>query len=91
MGLAESLAKPFLSDMIVRVVNNSTQTKKSKYERWENINSSFTCKKEYPEYKNILLVDDVITTGATLEACVNAINLNGSRKIYISTIACATK
>jgi ComF family protein len=88
IGLAEAMGKPFLSDMLQRVNNNSTQTKKSRYERWENINSAFISKKNY-EYSNILLADDVITTGATLEACAKAISADGTRKVSIATIACA--
>jgi ComF family protein len=87
-GLAEAMGKPFLPDMIERIINNSSQTKKSRYERWENINSSFICKKDY-EYENILLADDVITTGATIEACANVIGANDIRKVSIATIACA--
>lgn len=74
-GLSKAMQVPLAVDVLKRSVNTSTQTKKSKEERWENVKDAFEV--AVPEKlvnKKILVVDDVITTGATLEACCAAIN-----------------
>lgn len=87
-GLAKSMNRISLPHALVRKVASSTQTKKSRFSRWENVSSIFA-----PEGKaelintHVLLVDDVITTGSTLEACVEA--LAGIEGIRISIAAIA--
>jgi predicted amidophosphoribosyltransferase len=77
---------------VIRIHFTETQTKKHRTERWENVAESF--KVLHPHQlinKHILLVDDVITTGATLEACAQKmITINGI-KISIATLATASK
>jgi ComF family protein len=58
----------------IRKLPSTTQTKKSRYQRWKNVEKIFTVKNEKPlTGKHILLVDDVITTGATIEACASVL------------------
>ncbi|MCR9291060.1 MAG: phosphoribosyltransferase family protein [Bacteroidetes bacterium] len=58
-----------MGDVLTKVTNTETQTKKTKLERWQNVEDSFRIVKPTALYKkNVLLVDDVITTGATLSA-----------------------
>jgi predicted amidophosphoribosyltransferase len=73
-----------------RVKNNSTQTKKSRFERFKNVATVFKVIKQ-DEFKNkhILLVDDVMTTGSTLAACVQLFNKIEGCKVTIATIAYA--
>ena len=69
-GMAESLQVPVLKDVVIRSHHTETQTKKGRIERWQNMDSKFMLlQPEALSNKNLLLVDDVITTGATLEAC----------------------
>lgn len=69
-GLSEALGIPLVTGHIERIVNAGTQTRKTKYERWTNVEGIFrVTKPERLRNKHVLLVDDVITTGSTLEAC----------------------
>jgi ComF family protein len=69
-GISAEMNIPVLTDVIERRKNTSTQTRKSRIERWTNIESKFELKNQAVIMnKHVLLVDDVITTGATLEAC----------------------
>jgi predicted amidophosphoribosyltransferase len=83
---------PVLLNNIVRRHSTETQTKKHRTERWENVSGSFMVNDPAKlEGKNILLVDDVITTGATLEACGSVIvNIKGT-KLSIAALSTATK
>ena len=69
-GIAEVMKVDLLKHVIIRTQHTATQTKKGRVERWINIEGKFELVKPGKiQNKNILLVDDVITTGATLEAC----------------------
>jgi ComF family protein len=69
-GMAESLHVPVLKDAVIRSQHTDTQTKKGRIERWQNMEGKFIlAKPEAIRHKALLLVDDVVTTGATLEAC----------------------
>ena len=73
-----------------RVRENPTQTKKSVFERYENTEGIFEVgEKAVLEGKHVLLVDDVLTTGSTLEACVRALLETPGIKISIFTLAVA--
>jgi predicted amidophosphoribosyltransferase len=73
-----------------RVVKASTQTKKSRYERWKNVENSFLVRDPASFLgKHILLVDDVITTGSTIESCVNELIGSGAQKVSAAALAAA--
>lgn len=89
-GIAELLEIPVRTDLIKRVTKTSTQTKKSRIQRWHNVKDVFeVCKAEELENKRILLIDDVITTGATLEGCVLRIQdaCNARISLYAAAVA----
>jgi ComF family protein len=89
-GIAASMGIKVDVHNLYRRVNNETQTHKSKYERWENVAAVFELKNPAIfTNKHILLVDDVITTGATLEACAIKLVQAGGAKISIATMAYA--
>jgi ComF family protein len=89
-GLAQSMEIPYATDLLVRNFASETQTKKSKYKRWENVNSIFEINNpDALKDKHILLVDDVITTGATIEACAQHILSVPGTRVSIAAIACS--
>ena len=69
-GISEVLQKTVLKNAVIRTVYTESQTKKSRVERWQNMEGRFQLADEAAiKGKHVLLIDDVITTGATLEAC----------------------
>jgi ComF family protein len=69
-GIAEELKVPVLNHSIARPQHTDTQTYKGRIDRWKNIEGKFVLSDpESITGKHLLLVDDVITTGATLESC----------------------
>ncbi|MCB0381565.1 MAG: ComF family protein, partial [Flavobacteriales bacterium] len=88
-GLAQSLKKEVVTNLLLRTVNSETQTKKSRFNRWENVATIFTISNASAiEGKHVLLVDDVITTGATIEGCAQLLTQNNAT-VSVVTIACA--
>ena len=73
-----------------RKTNTETQTRKNKIDRWLNVSSAFKLKEGYKvSGKHLLLVDDVLTTGSTIEACSNVLLKEGAVRISVATIAIA--
>lgn len=92
IGLARSMDKNVDTTTLRRHVETSTQTKKSRYKRWENVNEIFTLNEpDSLNGKHVLVVDDVITTGATMEACVQTLHNIPEIKISIASIAFASQ
>ncbi len=88
-GLAESTGVPVCTRLLLRVTASSTQTRKSKFMRWKNVEHLFALRNEQ-DYagKHLVLIDDVITTGATLEACAHALENVKDVRISVISIAC---
>lgn len=90
LGLGEALHKPVYRDILVRVIANETQTRKSRFDRWKNVENIFRISKPWLiQGKHILLADDVITTGATLESCAHEILKIPDTKVSVATLAVA--
>ena len=69
-GIGQVWHKPVLTGAIARTKHTSTQTKQTRAERWDNMENAFTIKGPASiNGKHLLIIDDVITTGATIEAC----------------------
>lgn len=88
-GIADVLQLPVLSDAVVRKRYTDTQTKKGRSDRWTNVDNSFAiANAELLSNKHVLLVDDVITTGATLEACGTALKTVQGLTLSIAALTC---
>lgn len=91
-GLADGLKTNLNTSVLKRKEFTETQTKKSKYERWENVEDVFELiAPETFKNKQVVLVDDVITTGATIEACCQLLQSIEGIKISVLSIAYADK
>ena len=77
---------------VTREKYTETQTKKHRVERWQNVEDSFAVHNPgLLQNKHVLIVDDVITTGATLESCATAMQHIEAVTISIATLAIASK
>lgn len=89
-GLSKALDVPYSLTALERIHENTSQTKKSKFERFENVSQIFGVKDaKQLEGKHVLLVDDVVTTGATAEACLQTILSVPETKVSFAAIATA--
>lgn len=87
-GIFKQTGIPFNEKALVRNENTRTQTKKSRAERWENVASVFDVNNpSIIKDKHIVIVDDVITTGASTEACANTLMQHGAKAVSIYTLA----
>ena len=86
--IAYHLNSEYEENVLLKTANSKTQTKKNRFSRWFGKQQLYTLSDaEAVSNKRILLVDDVITTGATLEACAAALQQGTNTKIYIATMA----
>lgn len=91
-GIAEVMNLPCESQSLQRATHTKSQTKKGKYARYENMREVFEVADPAKFYgKHVLLVDDVVTTGATLESCAHLLLENGAAGVSIACIAYAEK
>ena len=89
-GLSACTGTPVNSQALLRTRNTSTQTNKTRSERVTNMENAFSVVSEgMALHLHVLLIDDVLTTGATLEACAHALRAAGIIKISIATIGIA--
>lgn len=89
-GIQEILKTEIEITTLQRTVDTESQTKKNKYSRWENVGNVFEIRDvEKLKHKHILLVDDVVTTGSTLESCIETLQQTEGIKVSIVTIALA--
>ena len=88
--LALALHADYLDDVLIKITNTNSQVSKNRLSRWTNSETIFSIQHlEKINGKHILLVDDIITTGATMEACVNLLQTGENIKISIAAMAIA--
>ncbi len=89
-GISNTLKRPVAANNLKRKIHTSTQTRKNRFERWENVENIFGINDpgEF-EGKHVLLIDDVVTTGSTLEACASQLLKIDNVKVSIATLGFA--
>lgn len=89
-GMQQKWPLPSIGKGLVRVVRTPSQTRRSRLERWLNVKEAFHLPEpEKLRGRHVLIVDDVVTTGATLEGCVLALSKVPDIRISVYTVACA--
>jgi ComF family protein len=89
-GLASSFPSAKVWEGLKRIKDTASQTKKGRFARWQNVEEVFVVTDPLPEPgEHAVLVDDVLTTGATLEACAQALRKVGIQKVSAVTLAFA--
>lgn len=87
-GITSVWKKPVLEKVVIRKVNTETQTHRGRITRWENMEDVFAVAQPAAiENKHILLVDDVVTTGASLEACGSEILKVSGTTLSVAALA----
>ncbi len=88
-GISSIPGIPSDSKCLIKLHNTKSQTKKSRYDRFKNVSGSFQLQNSQQLIgKHLLLVDDVITTGATIEACSKVFSELEEVQLSLLTIAC---
>lgn len=87
-GIAEGLTKPFRDDVLIRTRFSGSQTRKNRLERYKNVAKVFAVTDPGAVAgKHVVIVDDVLTTGATIETCAEVLLAAGCQTVGILTIA----
>jgi ComF family protein len=91
-GIANKLGKPVQTSAVMRTHYTATQTKKNRIQRWVNVEHVFDISNQHQlENKHVLLVDDVITTGATMEAMGSVLLKIPGLKLSLCSLAYASR
>ena len=85
--LASSLQLPYNPQILSRTRETISQVELSLKERQQNVNDAFQANRQQIQEKNILVIDDVTTSGSTLNACAKALIANGAKAVYGLTVA----
>ena len=86
-SLSERLNIPLLKDGLSKVKATEPQKSLKRYERENNLKGCFKAERKAVKDKTILLIDDVLTTGATAEMICTELKRKGAKKVYLATVA----
>lgn len=86
-GVSDIIKIPIFRNYLVRNNNMNSQVKSSRYKRWLNVDDEYQLIKKLNNGTKILLIDDVVTTGATINSCLNAIQKNNKLKVTVAALA----
>jgi ComF family protein len=90
-GLSESLGVPVDESLLVRSHPTASQTRKHRFERWQNVHRVFALRKRRPANRHFLVVDDVITTGSTAAACAEELLTLPGARVSVAAMAYANQ
>jgi len=80
--LARGLRLPYWRGAVARLRHTRPQVGLTVAERWDNMRDAFACRSEGVIAQRVILIDDVCTTGATLDACTQALRAGGARSVW---------
>lgn len=92
VGLSETMYKPINIEILQRSIFTETQTRKSRIQRWKNVQDVFEVREDKIlelQGKHVLFLDDIITTGATMESGIKALLEAGASEVSVATLALA--
>lgn len=85
--LALQIGRPYRTDILFKTGDHRSQVGLSYSERWKNVQDSFSADPRKAANRNILVVDDIRTSGATMESCARVLVENGARQVFGLTLA----
>jgi ComF family protein len=90
-GVSQITGIPLCEGVLLRISSHPSQTSKGKYDRYMNVRDDFQLRRDPPDLngRKILLIDDVVTTGATLETCATVLSERYDCLLYAATVSCA--
>ena len=86
-GISQVIKRPVLKNRLKRRNNLRSQVNKSRYNRWSNVDEQYYLARNFNGINKILLVDDVVTTGATINSCIRALQTINNLEISIAALA----
>ena len=87
-GLSKALQIDFDCENLIRTRKTSTQTKKSKIQRWENVDNIYKLLNPASvKNKSVILIDDVVTTGATIGTAIDLLEKIGVKNVFVACLA----
>lgn len=89
-GISKSTGIPVNNRVVLRNTHTDSQTRKDRFQRWDNVSSVFKVHPKIKQYKHVAIIDDVVTTGSTVEAMIKAIrSIHPTIKVSVITMAIA--